>query len=300
MDTDARTDYVKLGITCVAVLLTLSQIYLELLEFYTSKKQFKKWKVWRTTEVEKDMKYCHPRWPQEEQYLLDEISNINHQSPSYFSEFWNYFDWFIYISLMVVVTVSTIITFLPNMVVARITKNLAAILIIFVWLRSMKVMRGFRALGPFIVMLGLIVKDIAIFGFLYFEFFIPYAFAFWITFGGGQGNVTSMATVDQLTYSLFRLTLVDEYQYDEMREVDVVMTYTLCATFLFLSAILCINLFIALLSNTFQRIYDNATSNAVMQQAAIILNIEDGMNKKKRKKMRKFIHEHCSPESLSL
>lgn len=38
-----------------------------------------------------------------------------------------------------------------------------------------------------------------------------------------------------------------------MREVDVVMTYILCTTFLFLSAILCINLFIALLSNTFQR-----------------------------------------------
>ncbi|XP_071835880.1 uncharacterized protein [Apostichopus japonicus] len=298
LDSDLRKDYFKLAISCVAVLLTISQIYLELLEFYNSKKQFKKWKEWRTNEVEKDMKFCHPRWPQEESYLLQEIKNINQQSPRYFSEFWNYFDWFIYLSLMGLAVVTTVLTFVPSLLVSRIVKNVASIVIIFVWLRSMKVMRGFRALGPFIVMLGLIVKDIAIFGFLYFEFFIPFGFAFWMTFGGGQGNVTSMATVDQLTYSLFRLTLVDEYQYDEMREVDVVMTYILCTTFLFLSAILCINLFIALLSNTFQRIYDNATSNAVMQQASIILNIEEGMPKKKRKKMRRYIHENCSPEAL--
>ncbi|KAJ8033013.1 Serine/threonine-protein phosphatase 6 regulatory ankyrin repeat subunit C [Holothuria leucospilota] len=298
MDNDLRTDYVRLGLAIVAVLLTVFQIYLEVMEFLQSKKKFKKWQAWRTNEIEKDMKYCHPRWPQEEQYLIQEINEVNKQSPSYFSEFWNYFDWFIYISLMIITIIETVNIFTTNTTVARISQNLSAIIIIFVWLRSMKVMRGFRALGPFIVMLGLIGKDIAIFGFIYFELFIPYAFSFWITFGGGKGNVTSMETVDQLTYSLFRLTLVDEYQYDEMREVDVIMTYILCTTFLFLSAILCINLFIALLSNTFQRIYDNATSNAVMQQASIILNIEDSLNKKSREKMRKFIHERCSPEAL--
>ena len=62
-----------------------------------------------------------------------------------------------------------------------------------------------------------------------------------------------MFTVDQMLFSLYRITLVDDYQFDEMRAFDVVMAYILIGTFLGISAILCINLFIALLSDTFQR-----------------------------------------------
>lgn len=62
-----------------------------------------------------------------------------------------------------------------------------------------------------------------------------------------------MSTVDQMLFSLYRITLVDDYEYDQMHAFDVVMTYILVGTFLGISAILCINLFIALLSDTFQR-----------------------------------------------
>eukprot|EP00057_Strongylocentrotus_purpuratus_P012319 XP_011666793.1 PREDICTED: uncharacterized protein LOC105439467 [Strongylocentrotus purpuratus] len=85
------------------------------------------------------------------------------------------------------------------------------------------------------------------------------ACAFWMTYGGNNGTIPSMQTVDQLMYSLFRITLVDEYDYDGMRQENVWMTYILLVTFLMISAILCINLLIAMLSNTFQKVYDNAT-----------------------------------------
>jgi len=62
-----------------------------------------------------------------------------------------------------------------------------------------------------------------------------------------------MGTVDKLLFSLYRITLVDDYQFDEMQAFDIVMAYILIGTFLGISAILCINLFIALLSDTFQR-----------------------------------------------
>ena len=62
-----------------------------------------------------------------------------------------------------------------------------------------------------------------------------------------------MRTFSTLLYSLYRMTLMDEYQFDAMVTVDSTMAHLLCGTFLFLSSILCMNLLIALLSDTFQR-----------------------------------------------
>ena len=67
-------------------------------------------------------------------------------------------------------------------------------------------------------------------------------------------------------FMLFRLMLVDEWPYDDMMEESKLMTYLLVGSYLALVAILFINLYIALLSDTFQRIYDNATLNASMQR----------------------------------
>lgn len=69
----------------------------------------------------------------------------------------------------------------------------------------------------------------------------------------GSSSVPSMQCVSGLLYSLYRITLVDEYEYDAMVKVDDVMAPLLCGTFLAASSILCVNLLIALLTDTFQR-----------------------------------------------
>lgn len=69
----------------------------------------------------------------------------------------------------------------------------------------------------------------------------------------GSASVPSMQSVSGLLYSLYRITLVDEYEYAAMVTVDAVMAPLLCGTFLAASSILCVNLLIALLSDTFQR-----------------------------------------------
>ena len=61
-----------------------------------------------------------------------------------------------------------------------------AIGLIFIWLRLMKSFRAIRSLGPFIAILGSVVFDTLKFGFLFFDFFIPYAVGFWILFGGAE------------------------------------------------------------------------------------------------------------------
>ncbi|KAK3554778.1 hypothetical protein QTP70_033475 [Hemibagrus guttatus] len=151
-----------------------------------------------------------------------------------------------------------------------------------------------KVMGPFIVMLGKIVGDVLRFLFLYAEIYVPYACAFWILFGGLTA-VPSMQTVPQMLYSLYRITLVDEYEFDAMVAVDPVMAHLLCGTFLALSAVLCVNLMIALLSDTFQRVYDNALANAVMQQASIILQVEESMPHLHHFYDKQYIHSCCAP-----
>ncbi len=72
-----------------------------------------------------------------------------------------------------------------------------------------------------------------------------------------------MQSVSGLLYSLYRITLVDEYEYAAMVTVDSVMAPLLCGTFLAASSILCVNLLVALLTDTFQR-------SEVTQEADVI------------------------------
>nr|XP_039272918.1 transient receptor potential channel pyrexia-like isoform X2 [Styela clava] len=315
--------------------MTLYYIGIEINEIITSRRRFHKWKEWRVNHINKDMRYTHPKWPEERNYLEREIDTLDDMLPSYFQDFWNFFDWTVYfLNFAVLVThVLNIIVYnannrpppccgesgcditaeqiqngsltdkgscaLPNAYVNNAclsvwVNRIFVLNIIMMWLRLMKNMRSFRTLGPFVVMLGKIFYDILRFLFLYFEFYIPYACAFWMIFGD-EPSIQSMSTVDQMLFSLYRITLVDEYEYDQMHAYDVVMTYILCGTFLGISAILCINLFIALLSDTFQRVYDNANANAVMQQAIQILSIEENLSHGQKERFRSFIQKKCSP-----
>ncbi len=46
------------------------------------------WKDWRENEIEKDKKFAHPRWPEELQFLEQELEDIDNQRPQYFNDFW--------------------------------------------------------------------------------------------------------------------------------------------------------------------------------------------------------------------
>ncbi|XP_040289767.1 transient receptor potential cation channel subfamily A member 1-like [Bufo bufo] len=286
----------RIIVICIALGLTLYQIVEEFKEIYQSKVKMNLWKEWRKKELERDFKYCHPMWPEEKEYLQKGIDDLQYIQPAYFKDFWNVFDWIVYFLLLAVIVThiaDVIVKSNADLHVSHV--RVFAVTIIFLWLRLMKHARAIRLLGPFIVMLGKIVTDVLKFLYLYGEFYIPYACAFWIIFGG---KVHNMATVPQMLFTIFRMTLVDDYNFGDMYAVDPVMAYILCGTFLGVSSILCINLLIALLADTFQRVYDNATANAVMQQATMLLQIEEGLSKKNKSKFDQYMRTSCAPLSL--
>merc|ERR1719262_1784473 len=60
-------------------------------------------------------------------------------------------------------------------------------------------------------------------------------------------------------------------------------------------AILLLNLFIALLSDTFQRIYDNAVSNASMQRAIFLRETIQNFSENQQRLMFRHLHQNCNP-----
>ncbi|KAJ8014259.1 hypothetical protein DPEC_G00038410 [Dallia pectoralis] len=287
-------DWWRVFVVVVALGLTVVEVGREVAEMIGSRTKLKSWQSWYERRINNDLRCTHPMWPEEKHFLEEQIRLIRCMKGNYLQDPWNIFDWLVYILLMAVFGVHVADIFLLSGTLRDYSLRLFAVVIILLWLRLMKHVRAFRVMGPFIVMLGNIVGDVLCFLFLYAEIFIPYACAFWIIFGG-QASIPSMRTVPQLLYSLYRITLVDEYEFNAMVEVDSLMAHFLCGTFLALSSILCVNLMIALLSDTFQRVYDNALANAVMQQAAIILQVEESMPRLRRFYDDQHIHRFCAP-----
>ncbi|XP_067888781.1 uncharacterized protein [Heterodontus francisci] len=289
---DLPRDWWKVVIGIIAVGLTLYQLIEEFIEIHSSKTTFNCWKEWRSKEIMKDLNLCHPRWPEEEAYLKKQLAGLEEMHPNYFKDFWNLFDWMVYLLLFALIATHAADLLMNSDFIHIAHIRLFAVTIIFLWLRLMKHVRAIRSLGPFIVMLGKIIIDLLKFLFLYGEFYIPFACAFWIIFGG---LVSNMTTLPQMMFTVFRITLVDDYGFEDMYAKDPVMAYFLCGTFLGVSSILCINLLIALLSDTFQRVYDNANANAAMQQASIVLYVEDHLDLKRKNKFQEYIHKSCAP-----
>ncbi|TRY85651.1 hypothetical protein DNTS_008800 [Danionella cerebrum] len=291
---DLPKDWWRVLLVVLALVLTVADMYREVMEIVRSRRKLKLWQRWTVQKINEDLTYSHPMWPEERTYLEGQIKYIRDLKGKYAQDPWNIFDWLVHLLLLAVLGLHVADIFLMSDTLRINSLRLFAVSIIFLWLRLMKHVRAFRPMGPFIVMLGKIAGDVLRFLFLYIEIYIPYACAFWIIFGG-LAEVPSMQTVPELLYSLYRITLVDDYEFDAMLDVDAVMAYLLCGTFLALSAILCVNLLIALLSDTFQRVYDNALANAVMQQAATILQIEESMPCLRHCYDKGHIHHHCAP-----
>ena len=169
--------------------------------------------------------------------------------------------------------------------------------LILVWVRLLKFARPFPSQGPFVVILDNILVDTVRWGFVIAMFYIPYAAAFYMMFGArSQRPVRGYDSFVSLSYTIIRYPLVDNYGFDDLADAAPIMARVLCGTFLLLAAIILMNLYIALLSNTFQRVYDNARATAAMQRARLLQDLESNSSAGKVARYREHIRNRCSPE----
>ena len=132
---------VVLGV--MAVLLTFNEIRRELVEYYLSKKEHRLWIKWREDEIQRDLQFCHPRWPGERVYLMQEIDTLKQQEPSYFIDLWNYFDWLAYfmISLCIITHFLAVFRQFPMALIVHV--NIFSATLVLLWIRMLKYARAY-------------------------------------------------------------------------------------------------------------------------------------------------------------
>ena len=92
------------------------------------------------------------------------------------------------------------------------------------------------------------------------------------------------------------MTLMGDFDFDYLVEIDRLMAQILCGSYFALAGVVCMNLYIALLSDTFARVYAQAQANAVMQLAKSVILLESKLGKEKRLNFAHYLQDECSPE----
>lgn len=292
-----KENFWRILLDALVVFLTFNEIRKEVKEFYQSRRENKKFISWRKKEVRRDLEYSHPRWTQERTFIKQHVREIKERKRFYFQDRWNYFDWLTYLMLIIVIILHVINVVVQNNNYNDVFIRILACSIIFVWIRLLKFARPFPTQGPFVVILDNILGDTFRWAFVIAMFYIPYAVAFWMLFGERSKHpVKGYDKPYHLIYTVIRYPLVDNYGFDALEAKAPIMARVLCGSFLILTAIVLMNLYIALLSNTFQRVYDNARATAAMQRVRLLQDLEQDASDKTVKRYREHIRTKCSPE----
>jgi len=295
----------RITLETIGVLMT---IYFMITQYTEARKVIKgqaAFKNWHYNSVDRDVEFCHPKWPEERTYIDQELERIQHSKAGrYFGNAWNIMDWMIHLIVWVIVTTRAVSVALDNETLRVLHLRIFALSLVLIWLRMLKVCRAFQSLGPFIILLGHVVQDTLKFAFLFFEFFIPYVCAFWMLFGGEKNSQKMKEAglegegyrqMNDLIFSVYQMTLMGEFYWADLTCIDKLMAQILVGTYIAIATVICLNLFIALMSDTFARVYQNARANAMLQQAEQILSAEKVLPKRKKIEVRSYLCESCAP-----
>lgn len=217
------------------------------------------------------------------------------------SDRWVYFDWLALV--LVVATIATHVVFLKShsSISYKVHRCVLIFLLLVLWIRIAKYARPFHSTGPIFLIFSHILKDIVKCSFIFAILLIPYACAFWLTFGPFSPQaVAGYSNFADLFYSLLCMVVGVDFPFEDLLLADPFMARLLCGSFIISTAIIVVNLLIALLSDTFARLYSNAVANAIMQRAQSILQMEKTMCPKRKKAYYKFIRDNCSPHVASM
>ena len=180
---------------------TLSMNRVFLLGTIRTRRRQQKWISWRATELGGDLAYCHPRWPQEEMYLKSEIKAIRDTPLISSGDSWIYFDWFTLLLILGTIASHVVFFNINSQLTQIVHSRIITVLLLVLWLRIMQYARPFEGAGPFVAIFSHIAKDIVNWGILTLLITIPYACAFWITFGEVSNNpVPSYSDISSLLY----------------------------------------------------------------------------------------------------
>lgn len=257
------------------------------------------WITWQTEKLQEDLTYCHPRWPQEAKAVKHEIKRISKVKRFSAEGGWFYYDWIVLVVMVAAIAMHIVYYKVANNDIRYVYTRILSIANLVVSLRLLENMRPFPGIGTLVIILGETSGDFTNWAFLFFLLLVPFTASFWIIFGGLTLNpVASFDETNSLLYSVFRMAVGDDFNLEGLIEAEPVMARILTVLYVTAMTIVTLNLLIALLSDTFTRVHDNAESNAIMQRAIKVIEAERALSKKKKLNYREHIRLNCSPEII--
>jgi len=154
----------------------------------------------------------------------------------------------------------------------RADSGFLAFTMIGLWLKLFKYGQLSTYLGPFVVMMSRMINDTFLFLSLWIIVLIAFGCGFMVVFKATPGDddfgnfFTSLLSVYLASFGNF--------DYQTLKDYDDVLAPLLFIPFGFMSVILFLNIFIAMLNNTFTRIYSRSKDIAEMGLADLCLQIE--------------------------
>lgn len=99
---------------------------------------------------------------------------------------------------------------------------------------------------------------------------------------------------EDLVYQMYLLTLVGDYDYEDLRVIDKLMAQILVGLYFVLVSVVTLNLFIALMSEAISRVNQIAAATAYLKEAKEI-NLLEGYFPNYSSKFEKYVIEECAP-----
>jgi hypothetical protein len=108
-------------------------------------------------------------------------------------------------------------------------------------------------------------------------------------------EVSSFKSFDLGLYNLYRATFGTGLDEDNMGKVDDSMTNLLVGTYIGFTSLILVNIFIAILTNTVNRVWEKAVAYVILQRAYVIVSQEKGWTYAQHKNHVNYLHENCCP-----
>lgn len=252
-------------------------------------------------QLEYDLKYCHPRWPQEKKFVKTEMKRVRALPLFDAYDAWFYMDWIILFLIVASIATHFVFLYLDTRTTWYIYTRTISIMNLLVWLRLLKFVRPFPGIGTLVLILSKTMGDFMNWAFLFFLIMVPFAASFWINFGPRSIHpVHGYHTTGELLYRVFQIAVGDDFNLEEIVAADAVAARILVVLYVIAMTIVTLNLLIALLSDTFTRVYSNAVSNTIMQRAIKIVESERCLTKSKKSHYKEHMRMNCSPEIIKI
>ncbi|XP_077981857.1 uncharacterized protein LOC144436870 [Glandiceps talaboti] len=279
---DFPVDSWRVVVWCLVICYTIYLCYKELSEFIRPKRDYYRWKEQKQKLINHDKKNHHPRWESEKAMLENQEEEVKKLKPSYrqAQDIWNYFNWITYL----LITTCTILHLIDvndaslrdfcygiddtgdtgksetctsetdedrgESIYSIIHIRLFAVTIIFVWIRLFKSLRVLPVFSLIIGKFYLLLKALFLASILFIVFYFAFVCAFMLMF---CCDVEGYGTLFDTMFSLVRLSVVDDYNYEGLKCKAPIMTDILVAGYLLIVAVIVVHFVMAAITETLIR-----------------------------------------------